>query len=503
MKRDLKFSKEKIYKGVEKLAKGVGSTLGPKGRPVLINDEHAHARPTKDGVTVAKYTELSDHEENIGAKFITQAALSTVQMAGDGTTTSTVLAHNIIKDADESVDFVKGIEAAKDDVVAYLEDAKEEMTDELIEQIAYISTNNDEELAGLITKAFAETGDKGVVDVKYSPTASETSLDVKYGSMLHAGYSHQHFITNMRARTCELENPLILISNATFNEVGELEHILMPALKTKRPIVIIGDTEKNFNETFLSNVQNNNLTGCIINPGQRATVDALRDLAALLGGVFFDNASGNTFDYVGEDHWGESDSVIIGQGFSLFTVPSNEHVQDRIEDLDKLVEEDGPNAEDYKLRLQMLNGKYATITVGAPTQGQALEIKDRIDDAVLGVGAAQKFGYLPGGGTALLSASKNIPNKDGESDFDKGYNHLLEAIKSPFHKILSNAGLDCDCDFEDGHGIDASNGERVKMIDAGIIDPALVTTQAVINAVSAASTLLLCEATLIIENETN
>lgn len=501
MNRDLKFSKDKIYAGVGKLSKAVGSTLGPKGRPVLIEDEKGHGRPTKDGVTVARYTELPDSEENLGAKYVTQAASATVMAAGDGTTTSVVLAHAIIDGADESVDFVKGIEAASKEVVDFLKEDTEDMTPDLIKHIAYISTNNDHKLSDIITEAFVETGEDGVVDATYSARAVETTLDIKIGSYIDSGYSHQHFVTNMRMRTCELDEPYVLISQATLHELTQIEHLLREPMSLKRPIVIIADTEKNFNETFTANVQKGNIKGCIINPGPRATSDTLRDLAALLGGKYFDNANGNTFDYVGNEFWGQADSCIIGQQFALFTIPSNDHVQDRISDLKEMIESsDQGDQTEYKSRLSMLNGRYATITVGAPTQGQALEIKDRIDDAVFAVGAAQKFGYLPGGGVALRDAAKAIGKVKGDSEFDKGYNHLLEAATAPYERILSNAGLTCDCSFEPGKGIDASTGERVTMVDAGIIDPSLVTTQAIINAVSAASTLLLCEACLIIED---
>ena len=501
-KRNISFDKKKIYDGVRKLSAAVGSTLGPKGRPVLIEDIKGHGRVTKDGVTVARLMELPDPQENLGAKFVTQAASATVQVAGDGTTTSTILAHAIIEGAEEDIDFIKGIEAASKDVIAYLEDETEKTTPDLIKHIAYVSTNNDEGLSEIITEAFVETGEDGIVDVKYSPKAAETSLDMKTGSYLEAGYSHQHFITNMRQRTFEGEDCYVLVSSATLEELGQIEHVLKDPVAYKKPIIIIADAGKNFTEAFTSNVQKGNITGCIVNPNQFVSSDTLRDLAALLGGKYFDNANGNTFDYVGDSFWGKADSVVIGQQFSLFTLENNDHVQERIEDLKSLIKETEQDSlkEEYRKRLGMLNGKYATIVVGAPTQGESLEIKDRIDDAVFAVGAAQKFGYLPGGGVALLQASKYVPKQDGSNSFAGGYNHLLKVIQSPFDKILSNAGIKCDCVFDYGQGIDASTGDRVNMVEAGIIDPSLVTTQALINAVSAATTLLSCEAALLMED---
>ena len=413
MKRNLSLDKKRLYDGVKKLAIAVGSTLGPQGRPVLIEDKPGHPKLTKDGVTVASYLALSDTEENLGARLVAQAAQATVSAAGDGTTTSTVLADAIVeagRSGEVSVDFIKGIEQASKDIVAKLEELKKDLTEEQIFNIAHISANNDEELARLIADAFIETGSDGIVDAQYSPVAKECSLEIKGGSFIQAGMSHQHFITNPKQRTCELKNPVILVSNATLHEVGQIEHILGAPIQAGRPVVIIGDTEKNFNEAFVSNVTKGVFKGCIINPGGRVTMDDLRDLAALLGATYFDNANGNNFDYVSNNFWGEAEEVTIGTGVTLFAIKSNDHVSDRIDELRELVDSaksEGLKAE-YKSRLAMLNGKYATLTIGAPTQAESLEVKDRVDDAIFAVGSAQKYGYLKGGGYALMEAASKV-----------------------------------------------------------------------------------------------
>ena len=375
---------------------------------------------------------------------------------------------------------------------------KKDLSEELIKHIAFISTNSDEDLSEIITEAFVETGEDGIVDVQYKPNATKVDLKVKAGSYVPSGYTHQHFITNQRQRTCELEKPFILVSNATLDEVGQIEHILRDPLSHQRPIVIIADTNKNFNEAFVANVEKGNFQGCIIQPGMHVSTDMLRDLAELLGGLYFDNANGNNFDYLSDNYWGRADQVTIGQDFALFSIESNDHMKDRVDDLKKLIDE-APESHvgDYKARLSMLNGRYATITVGAPTQSAAFEVKDRLDDAVFAVGAAQKFGYLPGGGVALKDAANAIKRKKSTNSFAEGYNSLLTSIYAPMAKILENAGLDNEFGLEEGIGIDASNGETVNMEEAGIIDPAFVSIQAIINATSAATSLLSAQAMLI------
>ena len=502
MKRNAKFSKEGLFKGVEKLAEAVGSTLGPKGRPVLIEDKPGHPYLTKDGVTVAQNFQLADSEENLGARLVAQAAASTVSVAGDGTTTSVVLTNELVQNGSSDVDFVKGMQKASEDVVKELESMKNDMTPDMIKHIAHISANNDDLISDIITEAFVESGEDGIVDAVFNPMATETSLSVKNGSFVQMGYSHQHFITNMRQRICELDEPIVLVSNATLHEIGQIEHILPKPIRGNN-IVVIGDCEKNFSEAFIANVAKGNFKGCIINPGGRVTSDDLRDLAKLLGGIYFDNANGNNFDYLSENYWGRANKVVIGEGFSLFTVDSNEHVQDRINDLKEMIKEEDNEIlkGQYKSRLSMLNGKYATIEVGAATQAEALEVKDRVDDAIFAVGAAQRYGYLPGGGVALRDASNGLSKKKEETAFAAGYNFLLKSLYAPYSKILDNAGIDNkNYKKEFGYGVDASNGDYANMVEAGIIDPAHVTVSALKNSVSAASNLLLIKATLIIDD---
>ena len=304
----------------------------------------------------------------------------------------------------------------------------------------------------------------------------------------------------------------MLVSNATLHEMAQIEHILGKPVRDGRPIVIIGDFEKNFSESFIANVTKGVIKGCLIEPGARVNSDLLKDLAKLLGGIYFDNANGNSFDYVSENYWGEAESIIISPSYTLFSIKGNDHVQERIKDLQDLIEEGGEDwlIAGFKERLALLNGKYATIKVGAPTQAEAMEVKDRVDDAVFAVGSAQSHGYLPGGGVALRDVANKLFNKFHEigcvspSPQGEGYLHLLNALYAPYACILENAGIEnANYKKEFGHGVDASNGEYVDMVEAGIIDPAFVTMQAVVNGTSAACALLSSKASLIIEDESN
>ena len=297
---------------------------------------------------------------------------------------------------------------------------------------------------------------------------------------------------------------MVLVSHASFKELSQLEHILAEPVRTDKPLIIIGEFEKNFTEAFISNVSKGTIKGCLMTPAADVGADQLRDLAKLLGGIYFDNANGNTFDYVSENYWGYAKEAIIGFGFCLFSLDSNDHVQDEIKELRAMLEEADPaHHAQIKSRLTMLNGKQATIKIGAATQAAALEIKDRADDAVFAVGSAQKMGYLPGGGVALRDASLRIEDKKEHTPYAAGYNFLLKAINAPYNTILSNAGIK-GTELPYGKGYDASTGKAVYMVKNGIIDPAFVTIQSVMNATSSSTALLSAKAVLtLVKDESN
>ena len=501
MKTKVIFSKDKLYNGVETLAKAVGSTLGPKGQSVLILTEQG-PRITKDGVTVSGYIDLKDQEEWAGSQVVAESAAATVSSAGDGTTTSIILANEIIqnaKDLENPVDVIKGIHAASLDVLRELEERTEELTPEMIKHIAYVSTNNDESLSEIISEAFIESGEDGIVDVMVTPHQSEITLDIRPGSFVRSGFKNRSFINNTKQQVAEFDKADILVSTLTIDDHRKILHLLENAIKTKKPLIIIADTAQEFDEAFGMNVAKKNLEGCIINPGGHVTSEGIKDLAKLVNATYFDNSHGNNLSHVKVKDLGHVDKTVIGESFSLFTVDNPGDVSENVENLKSQIEatDNEFTIRDLKSRLSMLSGKYATIKVGAPTVSALGEIKDRVDDAVFAVGAAQKHGYLPGGGVCLRDISNKLKGGKPENSFDLGRQAFLKAIHAPYHKILSNAGLTNVAFLSDGQGIDASNGNKVDMVKVGIIDPAFVTVQAVVNATSSATALLSTNATVI------
>ena len=505
MKTKVIFSKEKLYKGVETLAEAVGSTLGPKGQSVLILTDQG-PRITKDGVTVAGYIDLKDQEEWAGSKVVSESARATVDSAGDGTTTSIILANEIIKNAKDiegTVDAIKGIHTASLDVLRELEGRTKELTPEMIKHIAYVATNNDKDLSEIVSEAFIESGDDGIVDVAVTPHQSDVTLDIRPGSFVHSGFKNSSFINNEKTRTLELGESDILVSTLTIDDHRKILHLLEHAIKSKRPLILIAETGQEFDEAFMMNIAKKNLTGCIINPGGMITSEGIKDLAKLVNATYFDNSHGNNLSHVKVSDLGQVDKATISETFSLFTVDNPGDVSGNVENLKAQIEKSDNefSKRDLKARLSMLSGKYATIKVGAPTMSALGEIKDRIDDAVFAVGAAQKHGYLPGGGVCLRDISNTLKTKEATTCFEKGKEALLTAIIAPYNKILSNAGLKPNDSLKEGFGIDASSGKEVDMVKAGIIDPSFVTVQAVVNATSSATALLSTNATIIKEIE--
>ena len=458
---------------------------------------------TKDGVSVAQFVKFKDQEKELGARIVAQSAASTVSNAGDGTTTSIVLANALVQGGASAsanmVDVVKGMEAAEKDIMDYLENNRKDMTSDKIKQISYISTNNDDDLSNIVTAAFDAAGDDGIVDVKLDPMSSEVTLDVKKGTRLQSGITHRQMITDVNHNVASFpDGAFILVTDASFMEIGQIECIFQHVIALNKPIIIIGEFEQRFSDAFVQNLAKGNVQGALINPGAFVDSNMLKDLATLTGATYFDNAAGNNMSFVNEDMLGWVDNATVGFGFSLFAMDNPGDTSKTLDELKSLIDKGGEDWEvkAWKERVQMLSGVFTTINVGAPTKGKADEVKDRLDDAVSAVGAARKYGYLPGGGVALKDASKSLTKKDDDSGYSEGYNLFIEAVKAPMNKILDNAGIEYT-DLPCCEGIDASNGESVNMIDEGIIDPAFVTMQAVLNATAASTVLLSTKATII------
>lgn len=497
--KNLSFGKEasdKVFAGIEKLSKAVSSTLGASGKCVLLEDSTGKPVITKDGVSVADSIILLDPVENMGATLLKEAARKTVREAGDGTTTATVLAHSILKNARniENVSDRKikeGINSAVDKVIKYLDEVKINVDDKMLDQIATISTNNDVELGKLVGDAFRSVGNTGVVVMETSNDA-ECSLELVEGTQYDKGLKSMHFVTNQKMKTAELDNPLILLVESPIENIRQIQSVLEYVIKLNKSLLIIGDME----HIPLSTLAMNKLKGNIkINVIDAPTYGINRkevfdDLALLTGATVINEDIGDELDLIQPYMLGSCLKSITSQEDTILHI---EKTPDEVLDIIDTIKErliNNPSAtEVVKLekRLARLTGKIALVKVGANSEIELKEKADRIEDSICATKAAIKQGVLPGGGIALYNASNLIK---AESEGEK---ILLESIKAPFWKILDNAGIEVvnnDINTKSGYGLNVVTGFYVNMIEAGIIDPLLVTKSALKNAASVATTIL-------------
>ena len=495
-------SNDGLIVGLNKLADAVGSTLGASGRTVVIEDDFGNAHVTKDGVTVAKSINLNDPVENLGVTMIKQAAGQTASKAGDGTTTSTVLAQSIINQYIEQNgneysfrSIREGVEVLKDFVLAQLDRRSIPVDDTKLEYVSTISANNDKELGGIISDAFRKAGNDGVVTMETSATG-DTYIDVVEGTKLGNTTAFPAFYTNVEKEIAELDNPLIFISASDIDNVRKIQDILEHTIKSNRSILIIAPLSAQPMKALGMNKVKGNIKVNVIDPpsfGQKRK-DLLEDVALLVGAKVYDDSLGDAIDAVTVDMLGEADKAISdSDGTVLVVEDKNDEVKERIKYLRGLLDDEDHHVLTKHLedRLALLNGGVARVFVGADTEVELKEKLDRVDDAIQAVKAAKKEGILPGGGSALYYLSCNCDSALS-SDQVRGYEILREAIKSPFRKILDNAGLG-DKGAEKmkwGKGIDVIDAKVKDMVEAGIVDPTMVTKQALINAVSVALTIL-------------
>jgi len=498
--KNLNFGQEaqdQVFKGIDKLTQAVSSTLGASGKCVLLEDDNGRPLITKDGVTVANSIVLLDPVENMGATLLKEAARKTVNEAGDGTTTATVLAHAILKEASEtgvkisSRELKDGIKSATNKVIKYLEKNSLPVKGEMIDQIATISTNNDPKLGKLIGDAFRSVGQTGIVMMDYSPQ-SETEVELVDGVQYDKGMSNSHFINNHEKKSCELENPQVLLIESPVENIRQIQSVLEYVIKNKKSLLIIADIEPPVLATLAMNKSKGNIKVNVINAptfgvNKRETLD---DLAMLTGATVINEDLGDDMDLIQPEMLGtclratttEKDTVIqVGE-------PSEE-ILSIITQIKKELS-DGPIPSKIVMlekRLARLSAKIAIVKVGANSDIELKEKADRVEDAICATKAAIKEGIVPGGGIALLNAMQNIKAKNN------GEQVLLNAIKSPFKVILDNAGILCTDDElpkVKGYGLNVVTEKSVNMISNGIIDPLLVTKSALINAASVATTIL-------------
>ena len=508
-----------LVKGIDTLADAVVSTLGPNGRNVVIANEQGAPQSTKDGVTVAKSITLKDPNQELGVQLVKQAAIKTAEKAGDGTTTSTLLAREMIKagltalnNNENAVQIKRDIDTTVKEVVNNLKNniAEDISGEEQLEQIATISANNDPETGKLIATAIEKVGMEGVVHIEESKTG-ETYLETVEGLQFDRGYKSPYFVTNNNTMTSTLDNPLILIADQKLTQVKELLPILESVSSQARSLLIIAeDIDNEALATLIVNKMRGTMKVCAVKApdfGDRRKL-VLEDIAITTGGQVFDKQKGMKLDKFSWDWFGEARTVTVGKEQTTIVDGKGgvEPIEARIEELQQQIDKATTPFETEKLqeRLAKFVGGVAIIHVGGNTETEMKEKKDRVDDALHATKAAIEEGIVPGGGTALLYASSGLEAKT------TGAQIVIEACSKPFNQILVNAGFDkvkgqilADNLVNSGNGTWAGynikTDETVNMKEAGIIDPTKVARTALQNAASVAGTVLLTECTVVNE----
>jgi chaperonin GroEL len=487
-------AKSAIFKGIEQLTQAVSSTLGASGKCVILEDATGNPQITKDGVTVANSVILLDPVENMGAKLLKEAARKTVQEAGDGTTTATVLAHAILTEAHKANvtsprDLKEGINLAVNKVVQYLEKHSSEVKGDVIEQVATISANNDRELGRLIGQAFRSVDETGIVMME-THEEPETVIERIEGVQYDKGFLHNHFITNKEKGVSELENPKVLIVDSKVDNIRKIQGVLEHVIKKGYPLLVIADVEQQVMTALAmnkvkGNIKVNMLEAPTYGISRKETLD---DLAMLTGATVINEDLGDDMDLIQPEHLG---TCLKAVSTEIETIIQIEETPEEVTELTKGIEQQiketsNPNIKiRHEKRLARLLAKVAIVKVGANSEVELKEKRDRVEDAICATKAAIKEGIVPGGGIALLNAANNVIPKSVSEKV------LLEAIKAPYKTILENAGIE---DYEvpkvKGRGLNVVTGKTVNMVKSGIIDPLLVTKSALQNAASVATTIL-------------
>ena len=511
-------ARRNLVKGIDILADAVVSTLGPNGRNVVIAN-NGSPQSTKDGVTVARSISLSEPEQELGVQLVKQAAIQTAEKAGDGTTTSTLLAREMVKaglnalnNNENAVQIKRDIDATVKLVISNLKNkiSEEISGEEQLEQIASISANNDPETGKLIATAIDKVGMEGVVHIEESRTG-ETYLETVEGLQFDRGFKSPYFVTDNNSMTSTLENPLILIADQKLTQVKELLPILEAVGAQARSLLIIAeDIDNEALATLIVNKMRGTLSVCAVKApdfGDRRKL-ALEDIAVTTGGIVFDKQKGMKLDKFSWEWFGEARTVTIEKEQTTIVDGKGgiEQIEARIEELQQQIDKASTPFEIEKLqeRLAKFTGGVAIIHVGGNTETEMKEKKDRVDDALHATKAAIEEGIVPGGGTALMYASSGIEVKS------TGASIVVEACKKPFNQILVNAGFDhvkgqilADQLINSGNdvwaGYNIKTDETVNMKEAGIIDPTKVARTALQNAASVAGTVLLTECTVVDE----
>ena len=519
-------AREKLVKGINTLADAVVSTLGPNGRNVVISKSNEPIKSTKDGVTVAKNINLKDPIEESGVQLVKQAAIQTADSAGDGTTTSTLLAREMItrglshiNRGVNAVEVKRGIDYATKKVVSYLKKnvAEDISSEEQLEQVATISANNDSEVGKLIATAIDKVGRDGIVHIEESKSG-ETYLETVEGMQFDRGYKSHFFVTDNSTMTCTLDNPYILIADHKFSSVKDLLPILESVSTTNKSLLIIAnDIDNEALATLIVNKARGTLNVAAVKApefGDRQKL-ILEDIAVLTGGKVFDKNKGMKLEKFSWDWFGEARTVTITKDQTTIVDGKGEvkDIDGRVGELESQIENAASPFEMEKLqdRLGRMVGGVSIIHVGGYNETEMHEKKDRVDDALNATKAALEEGIVPGGGAALIYASETLNHNDDSKsqDFSLGIDLVKKACCKPLEQILYNAGygnsvvyetintiLDSDDTWT---GFDLKNDSYIDMRKSGIIDPTKVTRTALENASSVAGTVLLTECVVVEE----
>ena len=520
MSKNLDFgadARKDLFNGVEKLANAVSATLGPKGRNVVLEKSHGEYHSTKDGVSVAKEINLKDPLENAGAQMVKEVANQVNDEAGDGTTTATVLAHSILKGGFRKVEngyspieLKRGMDIAVKNVIANVkEQSKDVSSNDEIYQVGKISANNDEAIGKLISEAMDTVGTDGVITVEESRTA-DNSLETVEGLQFERGYLSPYFINNQSEMVVQLENPYILLYDGKITSIKPLVKVLEYCIGKNTPLLIIAE-----------DVEGEALAGLIVNTargtlkvaaakapgfGDKRTAN-LEDIAVLTGATVVSTKKGMKLDKITGSEFGTSRLVTMNSKTTTIIdgAGKEEDIETRINEIQTLIDnsESAYETEGLQERLGKLAGGVAIMRIGAESELELNEKKDRVEDALAATRAAVDEGIVPGGGVALMRAVQNLGRKDDtkleNEDQKEGYKLILDACKSPFNIILENAGMKGDviwtmlapCKAETGWNV--RENDSCDMFEAGIIDPTRVTRTALEKAVSVAGTMLITE----------
>lgn len=516
MAKEIKFSEDarsKMLKGVDKLANTVKSTIGPKGRNVVLEQSYGSPTITNDGVTIAKAIDLEDHFENMGAKLVSEVASKTNDIAGDGTTTATVLTQAIVNEGMKNVTaganpvgIRRGIELATKAAV----DALHEMSHTVesksdIAQVASISSAN-EEVGKLIADAMEKVGNDGVITIEESK-GIDTSLDVVEGMQFDRGYLSQYMVTDNDKMEADLDNPYILLTDKKISNIQEVLPLLQSIVQQGRPLLIIAD---DVDGEALPTLVLNKIRGtfnvvAVKAPGFGDRRKAmLQDIATLTGATVITDDLGLQLKDTTVEQLGSAGKVTVTKENTTIVegAGDKDKIAERVEQIKKQISETTSDFDREKLqeRLAKLSGGVAVIKVGAATETELKERKYRIEDALNATRAAVEEGFVPGGGTALVNVIGKVAALEEEGDVQTGINIVKRALEEPVRQIAENAGLEGSVIVEKlkeqkpGVGFNAATNEWVDMVEAGIVDPTKVTRSALQNAASVSALLLTTEA---------